>query len=137
VRRWKTPILLGPLGRANNSYWTSNTIVTTLQKIHVKLLRVRTQSPLFLWTFAFVDRFHNNIPVSHKRNDDWGLSSRTTNKKFWEELKAYFPLIQQRPYRKRRIQNFCFVSCIRCHGNMFTETLPRNERRHTLYRNFV
>jgi hypothetical protein len=30
------------------------------------------------------------------------------NKKFWEELMAYFPLIQHGPHRKRHLQQFLF-----------------------------
>jgi hypothetical protein len=47
------------------------------------------------------------------------------NKKFWEELTAYFPLIRHGPHRKRRLQQFfyCCVS-IYCRGNIFTEPLP-------------
>jgi hypothetical protein len=52
------------------------------------------------------------------------------NKKFWEELVAYFPLIRHEQHRKRRVQQF-FYCCvyIRCRGNVFTEPLPSNDRR--------
>jgi hypothetical protein len=50
------------------------------------------------------------------------------NKKFWEELIAYFPLIHQ-PHRKRRVQQFFYYCvCICCRGNVFTEPLPSNDR---------
>jgi hypothetical protein len=49
------------------------------------------------------------------------------NKKFWEELIAYFPLVGHRPHRKRRVQQFLYCMCIRCRGNVFTEPLPSND----------
>jgi hypothetical protein len=33
------------------------------------------------------------------------------NKKFWEELIAYFPLIWHKPHRKGRVQQF-IVGCV-------------------------
>jgi hypothetical protein len=60
----------------------------------------------------------------------WGLSYPKclwrTNKKFWEGLIAYFLLIRHIPQRKRRPQQFFFVSCISCRGNVYTELLPSN-----------
>jgi hypothetical protein len=85
-----------------------------------------------------------------------------TNKKLWKELITYFPLIRHGPHRKRHQQmfiaagtsllccylatigeyiapqthasnNFSILECILCHGNVFTEQLPSNERRDTLY----
>jgi hypothetical protein len=49
-------------------------------------------------------------------------------KKFWEDLIAYFPLMRNRPHRKRFIQN-CFYCCVcsRCRSNVFTEQLRSNE----------
>jgi hypothetical protein len=51
------------------------------------------------------------------------------NKKFWEELIAYFPLIRHGSHRKWRVQQFLY-SCvwIRCRCNVFTEPLPSNDR---------
>jgi hypothetical protein len=43
-----------------------------------------------------------------------------------EELTAYSLLVLQRPHRKQRVQQFFFVSRIRCHGNVFTEPFPSN-----------
>jgi hypothetical protein len=40
------------------------------------------------------------------------------NKKFWEGLIAYFPLIQRGLHRKRRLQQFFVV---------FTDLLPSND----------
>jgi hypothetical protein len=41
-----------------------------------------------------------------------------SNKKFWEELIAYVPLIRHEPYRKRRVKQFFYCCvCIRCGGN--------------------
>jgi hypothetical protein len=38
-------------------------------------------------------------------------------------------LIRHGPQRKRCIQQFfCCCACIRCHGNVLTEMLPRNDR---------
>jgi hypothetical protein len=45
------------------------------------------------------------------------------NKKFWEELIAYFSLIRNGQHRKRRLQKI-----FRCSGNVFTEPLPSNDR---------
>jgi hypothetical protein len=51
-----------------------------------------------------------------------------SNKKFWEELIAYFPFLLQEPHRKRRVQKFfyCYMG-IRCRCNVFTEPLPNND----------
>jgi hypothetical protein len=49
------------------------------------------------------------------------------NKKFWEELTAYFPLIPQGLHRKQR-------PIFYCHGNMFTESLPSNDMQGYTYR---
>jgi hypothetical protein len=51
----------------------------------------------------------------------------TINKKFWEELIAYFPLIWQGQHRKRRVLQFSNIACIRCRGIVFTEPLPSND----------
>jgi hypothetical protein len=54
--------------------------------------------------------------------------SRLVNKKFWEELVAYFPLIRPEPQRKRRVQQFLYSCvCIRFRGNIFTQPLPSND----------
>jgi hypothetical protein len=79
--------------------------------------------------------------------------NKDSNKKFWKELIAYFPMIRHGPHIKRRLQQFfvgagmylpsCYISklrgyrqthrhasnnfsvaCIRCRGNVFTEPLP-------------
>jgi hypothetical protein len=52
--------------------------------------------------------------------------STIINKEFWQELIAYFPLIQG-PQRRRHIKQllYCCV-CIRCGGNVFAEPLPSN-----------
>lgn len=77
----------------------------------------------------------------------------------WEEVIAYFPLIQYGPHRKRCLQQFfvavgtsltsCYLAtvgrdrlihtreynnssilaCIRCRRNVFTQPLPSNERK--------
>jgi hypothetical protein len=54
------------------------------------------------------------------------------DKKLWEEIIAYFPLIRHGPQRKGRHQQFfnCCV-CIRYSGNVFTEPLPRNDSGYT------
>jgi hypothetical protein len=42
------------------------------------------------------------------------------DKKFWEELIAYFSLIRHGPHRKRRFQKFfCCCLCIRSRSNVF------------------
>jgi hypothetical protein len=50
----------------------------------------------------------------------------TKNKKFWEEIIAYYDLIRHGPHKKRRVQQFCCCVCIRCRGNVFTDPLPSN-----------
>jgi hypothetical protein len=45
------------------------------------------------------------------------------NKKFWEELVAYFPYILHGSHIKRRLQQI-----FRCRGNVFNEPLPGNDR---------
>jgi hypothetical protein len=37
------------------------------------------------------------------------LTASFNNKKFWEELVTYFPLIRHGPHRKRRLQHFFFA----------------------------
>jgi hypothetical protein len=60
------------------------------------------------------------------------LLSLFWNKKFWEGIIANIPLIRHGSHRKRRVQQFFYCCvCIHCHGNVFTETLPSNERRYT------
>jgi hypothetical protein len=52
------------------------------------------------------------------------------NKKFWEEVITYFPLILHGLHRERRVQwFFYYCMCIRCHSNVNTEPLPSNGRR--------
>jgi hypothetical protein len=49
------------------------------------------------------------------------------DKKFWEELVAYVPLIRHGLHRKQRVQQyFCCCLCNRCRGNGFTDQLPGN-----------
>jgi hypothetical protein len=51
------------------------------------------------------------------------------NKKLWEELITCFPLIWNGLHRKRLIQKlFYCCMCIRCHGSVFTEPLPSNDK---------
>jgi hypothetical protein len=43
------------------------------------------------------------------------------NKKYWEELMAYFPLILHQPHTERHAQQFFYwYMCICCRGNVFT-----------------
>jgi hypothetical protein len=52
------------------------------------------------------------------------------NKKFWDELMAYFPLKWHGPHRKWRLQQFFYCCvCIRCRDNIFTEPLSSNDSR--------
>jgi hypothetical protein len=56
---------------------------------------------------------------------------RITNKKLWEELIAYFPLIRNGLHKERRTQQFiycCMYTCILCRGTVFTEPLSSNDR---------
>jgi hypothetical protein len=49
------------------------------------------------------------------------------NKKFWEGLITYFPLIQHTPHRKWHVQQFFYCCmCDQCHGNVFNKQLPSN-----------
>jgi hypothetical protein len=51
------------------------------------------------------------------------------NKKFWEEIIAYFPLIRHGPHWKRRVQQFFYCCvCICYRGNGYTEPLPSSDR---------
>jgi hypothetical protein len=57
-------------------------------------------------------------------------------KKCWEELIVYLSLMRHGSHRKRRVQQLFFCSvCIHCHGDVFIEPLPSNDRgmtyRHT------
>jgi hypothetical protein len=38
------------------------------------------------------------------------ITQQYNNKKFWEELIAYFPFIRHEPHRKRRLQRFFFAA---------------------------
>jgi hypothetical protein len=52
------------------------------------------------------------------------------NKKFWDELIAYFPLIRHGPHRKQCAQQFLYCCmCSRCRNNVFTELLHSNNTR--------
>jgi hypothetical protein len=54
---------------------------------------------------------------------------RKIYKKIWEELIAYFPLIRYGQHRKRCVEQFFYCCvCIRCHDNVFTETLPSMDK---------
>jgi hypothetical protein len=56
-----------------------------------------------------------------------GTMIRWKNKKFWEELIAYFPLIRHGPHTKRGVQQF-FYCCMCCSGNVFTEMIGKTHR---------
>jgi hypothetical protein len=52
-------------------------------------------------------------------------NQQDTNKKFWEELIAYFLLIRHGSHRKRRFQQFLYCCvCIRCRGSVYIKPLP-------------
>jgi hypothetical protein len=52
------------------------------------------------------------------------------NKKFWEELIAYFPSKRRKQHRNWCVQKFFYCClCIRCHGNVFSKPLPSNDMR--------
>jgi hypothetical protein len=57
-------------------------------------------------------KVHNHVEIPSKYN-----------KKFWEELGTYFPLIQHGPHRKE-----CLLTTLRYCGNVFTTSLPGNDR---------
>jgi hypothetical protein len=58
----------------------------------------------------------------------WFLALRS-NKKFCEELIAYFPLVLNAQHKKRRFQKFyCCCVYIHCRGNVFTEPLSNNDK---------
>jgi hypothetical protein len=72
-------------------------------------------------------KFHQQTNIYYKQN--LGLFLKQ-NKKFWEELIAYFPLTRHGPHRKRRVQQFFYrFMSVRCRGNVFTELLPSNDMR--------
>jgi hypothetical protein len=58
----------------------------------------------------------------------YNITKRIFNKKFREELIAYFSLTRHGPHRKRRVQHFsyCYV-CMRCRSSIFTGPLPGND----------
>jgi hypothetical protein len=54
----------------------------------------------------------------------FNLLSLFWNKKFWEEIIAYFPFIRHGPHTKRRVQQFFYCCvCIRCRDNVFTRAV--------------
>jgi hypothetical protein len=66
-----------------------------------------------------------------KRSRRWNVKTAKRqyaqyNKKFWEELITFFPLIRHGPHRKRYVQ--WFYCCIRCRGNVITEPLPSTDK---------
>jgi hypothetical protein len=92
-------------------------------------------------TYFLYDNFSQS--QSHIATDDQSVSESwfrakipiinvTVNKKFSEELIAYFPLISLAPRRKRGVQQlfYCCV-CIYCHGNVFTKPLPSKDKGYT------
>jgi hypothetical protein len=93
---------------------------------HCKLLLIFLEM-WWLWTTW---RYNPNI----KRTENVRI-----NKKFWEELIAYLPLIWHWPNRKRCLQQFfiamrtCLMSrCLAMKGGIhFTKPLPSNDRRYT------
>jgi hypothetical protein len=72
----------------------------------------------------FVGKPERKKPLGRSRSQ-W---EDNVNKKFWEELVAYFSFIRHGSHRKRRAQQFfyCYL-CIHCRGNVFTDPLPGNE----------
>jgi hypothetical protein len=72
----------------------------------------------------------NIMPLNNSMQHFRLECNQNRNKKFWEELFSYFPLIRYGPHIKRRIQ-ILFYCCVRvrCRNNVFTEPLPRNDRR--------
>jgi hypothetical protein len=78
--------------------------------------RVQSSNTFFLALLEHVIRSVDNI-----------------NKKFWEELIAYFPLIGHGPHRKRHNYGdthsiHIIFHNIRYRGNVFTEPLPSNDK---------
>jgi hypothetical protein len=45
------------------------------------------------------------------------------NRRFWEELMIYFPLLKHGQHRKGHVQQYCYCKCIRCCYNTFTKPL--------------
>jgi hypothetical protein len=74
-------------------------------------------------TFHYLKLFHltavSSLISSCKYVDN------SNNKKSWEELISCFLLVQHGPHRKQ--QFYCYM-CIHCHGNVFTELFPSNDR---------
>jgi hypothetical protein len=49
------------------------------------------------------------------------------NKRFWEKLIGYFPLMWHRPHRKWCFQQFsCCCLCVHCHRKVLTDSLLSN-----------
>jgi hypothetical protein len=55
-------------------------------------------------------------------------SDYSENKKLWEELIAYFPLVPHRPHSKRSVQNSSAAACVVVAGVMTTVPLPSNNK---------
>jgi hypothetical protein len=56
------------------------------------------------------------------------ISTAWLNKKFWEELIAYFPWYDMGHIEKRRVQQFCCCMCICYRSNVSSEPLPSNDK---------
>jgi hypothetical protein len=87
------------------------------------------QNSLFIGDLT---QIHHNIPICILYSQSvivreaikWKM-----RKKFWEKLIADFPLIRHGPHKNRRVQQFFYCCmCICCRGNVFTESLPSNDR---------
>jgi hypothetical protein len=50
------------------------------------------------------------------------------NKKFWEEIIAYFPSYDTDRIENDASNNFSIVACVRWRSNFLTEPLPSNDR---------
>jgi hypothetical protein len=111
--------------------------------------------------FRTVPAFHLPLMRAQMSDAGPLICVRGINKKLCEELISSFPLIRRGPHRKRSLQQFfvaagtsspsCYlviiggytnpqthasnnssiVACIRCRGNVFTESLTSNDRRDT------
>jgi hypothetical protein len=97
----------------------------TLQRLHIQkfisnFIRFLKTKTKFIQDINFLSHYDSNLKLSRTCRK----CSKIKNK-FWEELIAYFPSIQHRLLRKRRVQQFCCCVCW-LPRYLFTEPLPSN-----------
>jgi hypothetical protein len=92
---------------------------------------------MFLWNVGWLSNgLHDVISQKTDLFVSVVIHLKSRNKKFWEELIAYFPFIRHGAQRKRRVQQLIYwCVCIRCRGNVFTKPLPSSDNRTHIHTN--